>query len=463
HDPQVLEALLKEHERSPFADLLLYRLSLKLRGRGQSAQAQPYLEALVRNFPKSPFYADALKQLTAPPAASPSSSTVIGVLLPTTGKLAKYGAKSLQGIELAFELFNSTAKDSRFQLVIEDSGEDPETALLALERLVNEHQVSAVIGPLLSKGAERVAQKAQDFRIPLISLARKTTPPNDFVFQSGLTQQLQAAEIARHALESLKLKRFAILYPDDKMGLEQAHAFWDAVESQGGQVMAIESYPPGETDFRKPVDRLVGLHYLDARQRELDALAQQREANGIKKRTRKTEQFYDLKPIVDFEAVFIPDEPKVAGQIFPTFSYRDVDQMKFLGTSSWNSPDFLNRVQNYGELCSWVDSFSQGSTLASLSSFKDLYQATFHQEPTSLEATAYDAALILKSTLEDSSPGVSPEELKGKLMKVKNFPGVSGPITYQSGQYKRPLLFLTIQNGHFTEFRPELTQKENSR
>src|SRR5262249_13814852 len=153
------------------------------------------------------------------------------------GKFAAFGNRSLNAIELAFRIFSHGEPDSRVTLVVEDSGEDAETAVRALDRLVYKHHVVAVIGPLLSKGIDQVTLRAQELGVPLVSLARYTGVPNDYVFQAGLTLKMQAYEIARAAIERFGMKRFAMLFPNDKVGQEISQHFWDAVESMGGEVV----------------------------------------------------------------------------------------------------------------------------------------------------------------------------------------------------------------------------------
>lgn len=455
NDIHSLETLLHEFESSPIADILLFRLGSLPSIAGNMDNRDLYLKTLLLKFPQSSYYTAATQLLDHPQVQQmPLESRSVGVLLPMKGKFSKYGAKSLQGIELAFGIFDPTEKDSQFNLVIEDSGEEVEQAIQALNRLVLKHHVAAVIGPMLSKGIDQISQRAQELGIPLIPLARKTSSSStsqDFIFQGGLTQQLQAHEVARHAIRDLGLKRFAVLYPSDKFGTEMSQYFWDSVETLGGKMVAAESYSPGETDFRKSVDRLSGLFYLDARQRELDLLAEEREANNIKKRTRKTEQFFNLKPIVDYEAVFIPDEPKVAGQILPTFAYRDVEQIKFLGTSSWNSSEFLTRAQNYADKSSFVDAFFSESKKPSVVNFLKKYRSIFEQEPTALEVLAYDAALVLKSALSSPTPSLTRTEIRDRLKATKDFPGTTGEITFKDGQLFRNLLVITVKNGQFTD------------
>lgn len=447
-DIPLLEKLYQEFEDSPVADVLLFRLGSQEMLIGNRGNGEVHLRILLTRFPQSSYYAQATELLKGNQTRVAVDSRSIGVLLPVKGKLAKFGLSSLQGIQLALGIFNTNDPDSQLNLVIEDSGEETEQAIRALDRLVLKHHVVAVIGPMMSKGIDQISQRAQELGVPLLSIARRASSPKEYVFQAGLTQQLQAYEAARYAIQKLGAKRFAIVFPNDKTGTEMSMSFWDAVESMGGKIVGAESYAPNETDFRHSIDRLAGVFYQEARQRELDLLAQERDANNIKKKTRKTEQFYKLLPIVDFDAVFIPGEPKAAGQILPTFAYRDIDNIKFLGTSAWNSPEFLTRAQNYGENSTFVDAFfpsPEGQTKVFIDKFKN----TYGQEPSAFEAIAYDAGLILRSVLTSASDKASRSDIRDALTRIKDFQGVTGTMSYRDGQFFRNLKAITVKSGRF--------------
>ena len=444
-----LEQLYRDSETAPLADLILLELVRKEMAVSNFEKASQYQGILAAKFPDSPSSALAAELIGAAQSTAPADPQAIGVLLPLKGKFAKWGARSLQGIELALRMFNSGDSDSKLTLIVEDSGEEPERAIAALNRLVLHHHVIAVIGPLLSKGIEQINQRAQELRVPLISLARYTATSADHVVQGGLTMKIQAEEVAKYALERLNLRRFAILAPRDKIGEEAARSFWDAVEANGGEIVGFESYSPGETDFRQPVDKLSGLYYTEARQRELDALAKEREVNRIRKRTRKTEQYFALKPIVNYDAVFIPDEPRISGQILPTFAYRDVDHVRFLGTSAWNSADFISRAQHSAENAIFVDAFFPEAENPAIRTFIENYRSTFGQDPTAMEALSYDAAKILEYAV--SRGATNRAELLANLKAVNRQTGVTGRISYKDGQLTRNLQILTIQNGRIRE------------
>lgn len=446
-----LEDLYREFEDSQLADVLLFRLGTRERARGSLGVSEIHLQTLISKFPESSYYSQAallMKDNSIPNVVDHSS---IGVLLPLKGKFSKFGAKSLQGIELALKIFNYQEPDSKISLVVEDAGEEPEQAIKALNRLVFKHHVIAVIGPLLSKGIDQVTRRAQELGVPLISLARYTGASGEYVFQAGMTLQLQAYEIARHAIQKLGVRKFAILFPRDRVGEETSQYFWDAVESLGAEIVGVESYTPGETDFRQLVDKLSGLYYTEARERELEELAKNREANKIKRKTRKTEQYYNLKPVVDYEAVFIPDEAKVAGQLLPTFAYRDVEKIKFLGTSAWNSAEFISRAQSGAEGALFVDAFIADTDASVAKKFVEDYHATFAQEPTAMEALAFDAAKVLERALSDSGVNATRATVVESLKAIKGLSGVTGKISYKEGTFFRDLKILTVRAGQIRE------------
>lgn len=382
----------------------------------------------------------------------PVDPMAIGVLLPLKGKFSKFGEHALQGIELAFNIFDISKPDPKITLVIEDSGDQPEQAIKALNRLVERHHVVAVIGPLLAKGIDQLTRRAEELKVPLLSLSKQTGSAAEYVIPAGMTFQMQAYEIARHAIKKMNLHRFAILSPKDKVGEEFSNSFWDAVESLGGTITGAESYSPGETDFRTTVDKLSGLYYTEARQADLNELAQLRAQNQIHKRTRKTEQYYSLKPIVDYDAVFIPDEPKVTGQILPTFAYRDVENIYFLGPSAWNSPELISRGQASAEKAVFVDALFTGSQSPAVQRFIQEFHQTFDSDPTAVDALAYDAGKILNRALNSTSSDRSRKDLLDHIKEIKNEEGVTGKISFRDGQLYRELEILTVHESKIIEY-----------
>ena len=452
--PGVLESVYHDFEDAPIADHVLFRAGQLSFRAGLAGPAEEQMKRLTTNYPTSSHLAEAQEVLNALQNRSVVEMKNIGVLLPMKGKYARFGARNLQAIAQAFGIFGTPAEGKikeHYTLVIEDSGEDADSALKALGRLYFDHHVAAVIGPLLSKGIEQVTQKANELGLPMLTLSQQPGTVGDWVFQAGLTPKIQADEIARHAIEKLGLKKFAILAPKDRLGDQYTQFFWDAVERLGGEIVGFETYIPGETDFRQPVDRLSGLYYQDARKRELDQMAEERKKQNIKKKTRKTAPYFDLPPITDYEAVFIPDEPKALGQLLPTFAYRDITKMRFFGVNTWNSQELLRRAQNWAEGARFTDSFFPESSAGPVRKFVESYRSVYNENPAGMEALAFDAGSVLEFAL--SSGAKSRRDIADYVKNLSAFAGVTGKISQREGYLTRNLAILTIKSGAITEVR----------
>jgi ABC-type branched-subunit amino acid transport system substrate-binding protein len=175
---------------------------------------------------------------------------------------------------------------------------------------------------------------------------------------------------------------------------------------------------------------------------------------NITKRTMKTEKYFALPPIVDFEAVFIADEPRVAAQVIPTFAYRDVEGVQFLGNATWNSPELIARAQTQVEGALFPDVFqpvtSTSESNLAATRFRTDYRATFHQEPSATDALAYDAGGILKAILRTLPENAPRSEIREKIRKLEEYSGAAGRISAdENGRLKRKLQIIEIRGGKF--------------
>ena len=392
------------------------------------------------------------------PSASPSATPVIevytgptnasriGLLLPLSGKYESFGKKVQKSIELAFQT-SLDPKVKSYELVPVDSGDTAASHLDALRKLVEEEKVIAIIGPLLSKGVEALPEKAAYYQVPLISIAQVQGSLSSSLFSCSISTKDQATKMADYAVNVRGFKHFAILAPTNKAGEEMANAFWDEVKTKGGDVRAFELYDPEVTDFREPVDKTIGLHYTETRAKELKDLADKRKELDITKKTMKTIQYFELPPIIDFDAVFIADEAKTVGQIIPTFAYRNAKNLSYLGITTWNSTQLITRSGDQAEGAVFPVSFNTLSPPVETKRFYDLYNATYASFPGELDAIAFDAAAVAIKALNEN-PNTR-EEFKFKLETLGNVEGATGMISMQDHRCSRNLALYTVKKGKF--------------
>ena len=53
------------------------------------------------------------------------------------------------------------------------------------------------------------------------------------------------------------------------------------------------------------------------------------------------------QPIIDFEAIFIPDSPGKTGLIVPQLAYFDIKDVYLLGTNLWHSDALIKIADQY--------------------------------------------------------------------------------------------------------------------
>ncbi|MGE0527030.1 MAG: penicillin-binding protein activator [Bdellovibrionales bacterium] len=379
----------------------------------------------------------------------------IGAVLPLNGRYSAIAHKTLRGLQLGLGIYGP--ERSSFRLAVVDSDGTADGARKAVERLVMEDSVIAIVGSLLSRTAASVAQKTEELGVPSIALSQKSnvTELGTYVFRNAVTSEMQMKELVRMAMESLGMKRFAILFPNDNYGVEYANLFWDEVLARGGTIAGAQPYSPDETDFRKPIQRLVGTYYVEDRRHEYQNRLREWFTKQKSLSARRSPPDDLLPPIVDFDAIFIADGPKAVGQIAPMLAYQDIRDVRLLGTNVWHSSELLRRGQKNVESAFFVDTDLIHNPVFQNSKFVSQYRKAFGEEPGLFEAQGYEAGLLLRRMIEDGERTRS--DLADALSSVRRFEGVSGPIAMnQNREFVRPLNAFMVRDGAIVRWTPEL-------
>ena len=371
-------------------------------------------------------------------------SKTVGVVLPLTGKHSVIAQKTLRGIEMGLGLYGKNI--SSFKVAVVDDEANPDKARQGVERLVKEDNVIGVIGSLESKTASGVASKSSELGVPSLALSQKSgiTELGPTVHRNSLTSEMQVRWLVKQAMEELGMKKFALLYPNDPYGVEFANIFWDEVLARGGQITSAQTYSSKETDFRFVIQRLVGTYYVDARADEYRLRVKDWKDKNKNSKQEPPEDI--LPPIIDFDAIFIPDSVKALGQIAAMLSFNDVKNVKLLGTNLWNVPGVQKRAGSWAKDLIFVDSFVATDPTYQASGFVRDYKALFGEEPGIFELQGYDSALIFRHLISQGNS--SRDSLNRALGQLHDVPGALAKLSMgPDREVQRPLVALTLENG----------------
>jgi len=424
----------------------VYRVAQSYFEQRDYRRAKNYFEEVIKLLPNTDLSSQSknlIKQIDARRKVSPKT---IGAILPLSGRHSKVGYRSLKGLQLGLGIYGKNK--SSFNLAIIDSEGNPDVARRAVERLVTEDHVIAIVGSLLSKTSVAVAAKSDELGVPNIALSQKSglTETGEYVFRNALTSESQIKHLVESAMKGFGLRNFAVLYPNDPYGVEYTNLFWSEVLKRGGRIIAAQPYRSNETDFRGPIQRMVGTYYLSGRSDEYKLLYKDwlKKQRSLKTRRSPPEEL--LPPIVDFDALFIPDNTKAVGQIAAMLQVQDVKNIKLLGTNLWNNKSLVKRGQKLVEGSLFVDGLLTSDRSFRNSRFYGEFKRIFKRPPGIFESQAYDAGLILRQIIASGSR--SRIGVKEELVNLKNFSGSIGILsTNENRELKRPLIDLTVENG----------------
>src|SRR3990172_7674503 len=355
---------------------------------------------------------------TTPNPLPPTSK--IGIILPLSGRYAQFGEQALKGALLAADIFEARSHGSKepgdqaniqpmhVEVLVKDTQGNPIASAKAVEELTLNENVVGIIGPLLSITATDTARKAQELRTPIITLSHKEglTNMGHYIFRNFLLPSEQAMAIAAYAINKLKYKKFAILYPNSPYGLELANLFKEEVKKGNGEIAAEEQYKEGQTYFGKEITKLFKIKETE------------------KKEGRRKIKIFETTVKVD--ALYIPDYFDTIGLIAPHLAYYNIKDVKLLGSSGWNSPKLIDMAGRYVENSVFIDGFFSGSKreapLHFVNSFKNLYGI----EPEILSAQAYDAVkMIIEAIIIERE---KKQDIRDSIANLKDFHGATGDI-----------------------------------
>ena len=444
-DRKGLVKVREAYPRSYPGDLASFRLIEYYIGRGEDHLAERETRHFLAAFPAHPAVPKVNESLELIKARVKANQYFIAAVLPLSGQLSAFATDVLEGIQLAVERAREQPGSPSVGLIVKDHDADRAGFLDDLSTLLHDDRPVAVIGPMLSKNLPVMAEMAQKTRIPLITPA--ATLPNvrrlgGYLFSTALTYGMQAERIATYAVKEQSYRRFCILYPDTIYGRELARLFAQEVRRLEGEIIAMEAFKEGETDFGPPIERIKA---EDLKKYGLAIPVEIPRPTG--KPLSRNEKRVLYTP--GFDAIFIPSRSKEIGLLAAQLAFHDV-KAPLLGTNGWNSQDFARTADRTVDGATFVDGFFVDSPNAGVQEFVQRYQKRFEALPSLFTMQGYDAARIIIDGIRHGA--TSGEALQDYLATQRNLPTLAGPAGFgPDGTLHRPLFLLQVKQGKFVQ------------
>jgi len=347
--------------------------------------------------------------------AAGGKTVKVAILAPLSGDVATFGQSTRDGATLAFDEWNANGgvNGKQVEAVVEDSQCNPEAAVSAANKVIDQDGVKFIIGEVCSSAsipiseiatAKNVLQISPTSTNPIVTVNEDgTTKPT--VFRACFIDPFQGAVAAKFALENLGAKTAAVFLDqgnDYVRGL--AEVFIQQFEAGGGQVLVKETYTGDDQDFSAILTKVK-----------------------------------DAAP----DILYLPDYYSTVNLIAAQAKERGVTAT-LLGGDGWDSSDLDLTVTDGGY---YTNHFSPADTRPIVQGFVSKYETAYGSTPDALAALAYDAANILLQSMVDANSTTDVTKVS-QAMATGTFSVVSGDISYDAMHNPvKAAVVLKVENG----------------
>ena len=210
--------------------------------------------------------------LTATACGSTVSSTVstagstvegafnLGLICPLSGSSAVSGQIMQNATKMAVDEINAAGGINGtipINLVSVDDEGVPATSVTAMQKLVEQDKVNAVIGAQASSCTLANMEITKAAKIPQITPASSnvavTQSGNDYIYQLTATDELHMRNVMGYMVDENNAKTFAILYESSDFGTGGFKIASTVCDDFGLEMVDSEVYNSGDTDFSVPL------------------------------------------------------------------------------------------------------------------------------------------------------------------------------------------------------------------
>ncbi len=347
----------------------------------------------------------------------------IGALLSVTGPAAFLGAPEARTLEMLVEDLNAKGgvDGRKIQLLVKDTGGNPEKAISFAKQLVDEEGVFAIIGPATSGESIAVKQIANDAKTLLLSCAAAeviTTPVLPYVFKVA-PKDSYAVEMIFRQMKKMGIRRIGVLSSNTGFGKAGKEQVEKLAPSHGIEIAASEVYDKAATDLTAEVTKL--------KVSNVQAILN-----------------WSIEPA---QAIVIKNARQIGMKvpIFQSHGFANVQYAKAAGAAAEGVMFPASRIVVAESL---APSDRQKPVVAS---YKQGYESRYKEDVSTFGGHAYDALGILVRAVKEA--GLDREKVRAAVENMKGFVGTAGVFDFSAADHNglsiEAFEMLTVKGGKF--------------
>ena len=356
-----------------------------------------------------------------------SSGKVIklGAILSITGAGGVYGPQSRDGMKLAEKQINAAGgvNGAKIQLTINDDASDKAQASQLAQKLIQQEQDVALLGPTLSNSAVGAHPLAEGLKTPILAVSTTgihivpdcnfpATAPCKYVFRDSLGEETAIpANIKSYAEDSHPKTGVLLVAQDDKFSSDGGQIVQNTVAKYNINLLKTIKFNKAEADLSPYVTQAV-----------------------------------QLKP----DVIFITSLGGIPAKIM-TEARKQNWTGQFLGGNGFNTSTVSTQAGASGKGARSASAWYLGNTFPSNADFVTAFKAEFNKDPDQFSAQGYSAIKILadaagRANLSFSDLAGDREKLRA-AMETVDIQTPLGPFQFTASHDVKQTVWIIAMDG----------------
>jgi branched-chain amino acid transport system substrate-binding protein len=350
-------------------------------------------------------------------------SIKLGAILAETGPASFLGAPEAKTLRMLVEDINAKGgiNGKKIELIIKDTGADPQKAVSFAKQLIDEEKVFAIIGPSTSGETMQIKNIAEEGKTILLSCAAAeviVNPIARYVFKVAPSDRF-AVEMIFHQMKKMGVTRIGLLSSNTGFGKAGKEQVERLASEHGIQILVSEVYDKSATDLTAEVTKLKAAH--------VQAVLN-----------------WSIEPA---QAIVIKNVRQIglAVPVFQSHGFANIQYAKAAGAAAEGVLFPASRLIVADVL------ESKHPQKSVVMGYKKAYEGKFKEDVSTFGGHGYDALMILVRALKEK--GADREKVRSAIESMKGFIGTAGTFTFSSTDHNgldiNAFAMLTVKNGKF--------------
>ncbi len=348
----------------------------------------------------------------------------IGAIFSVTGPASFLGAPESKTLQMLVDDINAKGgiNGNKIELIIKDSGADPQKAVSFAKQLIDEEKVFAIIGPSTSgesMAIKNIAEEGKTINLSCAAAEPIVKPVAKYVFK---TPQMDRDAVIRifGEMKKMGITKIGVLSSNTGFGQAGKDQIVKLAPEHGIQIVANEVYDKAATDLTAEVTKIKAAN--------VQAIVN-----------------WSIEPA---QSIVIKNARQIGMTvpIFQSHGFGNINYVKAAGAAAEGVIFPAGRLLVADVLS------NKNPQKRLLESYKKEYEAKYKEEVSTFGGHAYDAMLLLERGIKDAG-GTDKEKVRTAIEHIKGLVGTAGIFnmspTDHNGLDANAFEMLTVKNGKF--------------